>query len=307
MEQVPYLGRTLTRWQVGQSTFLAIPEQGARLMNWHVTLADGSVRDVIFWPELQSLDDFPRVRGGNPILFPFCGRSFDQGEIHFWRDADGVRRPMPIHGLARQGDFQIQRLDERGFTARFQPGAEAQASYPYRYDFTVSYRFEPLQLFVEFRLRNHDTKPIPWCAGHHFYFTLPWTEGRTRADYFVRFPARTTVRQDFSNGQLQPGPVLAEEESLANLDLIDVFHTALKRNAVVFGDRGGGEPIILRVGTDRRPPKDVVVVTWTPDAQAPFYCIEPWMGPANAAEHQTGLHLVGPGETETFLVEISLR
>ena len=307
MERIPYLGQTLTRWQVGPSTFLALPEQGARLMNWNLTLADGSVRDVIYWPELKSMDDFARVRGGNPILFPFCGRSFDRGEIHFWRDAGETRRPMPIHGLARQGEFQVQRMEERGFTALFQPGAEARAAYPYDYDFTVSYRFEPLTLFVELRLRNRDTKPIPWCAGHHFYFTVPWSEDRARADYFIRFPVRTTLRQNFDNGQLQPGPKLAEEESLANPDLIDVFHTALKRNNVVIGESGGGEPITLRLGTDRTPPKEAVVVTWTADAQAPFYCVEPWMGPANAAEHKVGLHQVGPGETQTFLVEISLQ
>ena len=67
MEKVPYLGANLTRWRIGQSTFLAWPEKGARLMNWNVTLGDGSVRDVLYWPELNSLDDFPRVRGGNPI------------------------------------------------------------------------------------------------------------------------------------------------------------------------------------------------------------------------------------------------
>ena len=77
--------------RVGQSTFLALPEKGARLMNWNLTLADGSVRDVIYWPELKSLDDFPRIRGGNPLLFPFCGRTFDGGEQGFWRAADGVR------------------------------------------------------------------------------------------------------------------------------------------------------------------------------------------------------------------------
>ena len=101
MEKVPYLGQTLTRWQVGQSTFLAFPEKGARLMNWNLTLGDGSVRDVIFWPELPALDDFAKVKGGNPILFPFCGRTFDRGEIFHWRAADGVRRPIPIHGIAR--------------------------------------------------------------------------------------------------------------------------------------------------------------------------------------------------------------
>ncbi len=25
--------------------------------------------------------------------------------------------------------------------------------------------------------------PIPWSAGHHFYFTLPWSEGARRGDY----------------------------------------------------------------------------------------------------------------------------
>jgi galactose mutarotase-like enzyme len=306
MEKVSYLGRTLTRWQVGPSTFLALPEKGARLMNWHLTLGDGTVRDVIFWPELQSLDDIAKVRGGNPILFPFCGRSFDQGEIHFWRDENGGRRPMPLHGLARQGDFQVTRLDERGFTALFQPGEEARAAYPYDYEFTVSYRFEPLMFFVELHLHNLDTKPIPWCAGHHFYFTLPWREGRTRADYSIRLPAGATLRQDFDNGRLHPGPRLRGAESLANKDLIDVFHTALKSNAVVFGESASADHVTVRLGPDRLPPKQSVVVTWTAADDSPFYCVEPWMGPANAPEHKIGLQQVAPSETQTFLVEVSL-
>ena len=44
---------------------------GARLMNWNLRMADGSVRDVIHWPEGADYDKFPAVRGGNPILFPF--------------------------------------------------------------------------------------------------------------------------------------------------------------------------------------------------------------------------------------------
>ena len=307
MEKIPYLGHTLTRWQVGPSTFLALPEKGARLMDWHVTLGDGTVRDVIYWPELSALDNIAMVRGGNPILFPFCGRTFDSGTIHCWRDLDGVRRPMPIHGIARQGDFQIQRLDERGFTALFQPGDEARAAYPYQYEFTVSYRFEPLAVFVEFRLRNLDARPIPWCAGHHFYFTVPWNSARTRGDYFIRIPAGATLRQNFENGQLLLGPKLNPEMSLISKELIDVFHTALKSNAVVFGERGGADKITVRNGPDRVPPKTAVIVTWTLADDSPFYCVEPWMGPANAVEHKTGLYLVGPNETQTFLVEVSLK
>ncbi|MEO6753506.1 MAG: hypothetical protein ABIP85_17145, partial [Chthoniobacteraceae bacterium] len=32
MEKIPFQGQTLTRWRVGNSTFLALPEKGARLM-----------------------------------------------------------------------------------------------------------------------------------------------------------------------------------------------------------------------------------------------------------------------------------
>jgi galactose mutarotase-like enzyme len=307
MEKIPYLGHTLTRWQVGPSTFLALPEKGARLVDWYLTLGDGTVRDIIYWPELSVLDDIAKVRGGNPILFPFCGRTFDAGKIHYWRDPDGVQRPMPIHGIARQGDFQVQRLDERGFTALFQPGEEARAAYPFNYEFTVSYRFEPLAMFAEFRLRNLDKKPIPWSAGHHFYFTVPWEAGRTRADYFVKIPAGATLRQNFETGQLHPGPRLTPEQSLASKDLIDVFHTALKSNAVVLGGRNGADKITIRLGANRVPPKSAVMVTWTLADDSPFYCVEPWMGPANSPEHKTGLYQVGPSETQIFLVEVSLK
>jgi galactose mutarotase-like enzyme len=307
IENVSYLGHTLTRWQVGPSTFLALPEKGARLMNWHLTLGEGTLRDIIYWPELHALDDIAQVRGGDPILFPFCGRTFDRGEIHYWCDETGTRRPMPMHGLARQGDFQVTRLDDRGFTALFLPGEEARAAYPFDYEFTVSYRFEPLALFVELSLRNLDTRPVPWSAGHHFYFTVPWREGRTRADYFIRIPASATLRQESEQGRLHPGPRFDPEQSLASKDLVGVFHTGLKSNAVVVGERGSADHVTVRFGPDRRPPKQWVVVTWTQAEDSPFYCVEPWMGPANSPENRIGLYQLAPSETQTFLVEISLK
>src|SRR5690606_17400974 len=86
MQEIDYLGKRVFRWERGASSFLAWPEGGARLMNWNVAYADGSYRDVIHWPDqLETLDTIGKIRGGNPILFPFCGRSFDEGEIGFWK------------------------------------------------------------------------------------------------------------------------------------------------------------------------------------------------------------------------------
>ena len=173
MEVVEYQGAKIHKWQAGASTFLARPEAGARLMNWHIAMADGSTRDVIYWPVNDDLSNLAKVRGGNPILFPFCGRSYHEGEIGYWQAQDGVRRPMPMHGFARGGTFEIEDLDERDFTAVLQPGEKDRECYPYQYKFSVIYRFHELSIDVELRLINRDDKDIPWSAGHHFYFQLP--------------------------------------------------------------------------------------------------------------------------------------
>lgn len=306
MEKVSYQGHTLTRWRVGNSTFLALPERGARLMNWNVTLGDGSVRDVIYWPEQADFADFAKIRGGNPILFPFNARVFDRGDIHFWRAADGVRRPMPMHGLARQGTFKVTHLDARGFVALFQPGDEARASYPFEYEFAVTYRFEPFGLACEFSLSNLGREPLPWSAGHHFYFTLPWSEGTTRQDYLIRIPAAKRLRQD-STGALIAGPQLQTDESFANPALIDALHVGLRSNEIVFGEKDRPGDIVMHHGTDKVPPPNATLVTWTYADDAPYYCVEPWMGPPNAPEHKVGLHFVQPGDTQKFTVSVRIR
>jgi galactose mutarotase-like enzyme len=305
MERIPYLGQTIFKWQVGASSFLALPEKGARLMNWNVTLGDGSVRDIIYWPEVENLDGIASVRGGNPILFPFSGRTYDKGEIHFWRADDGVRRPMPMHGLARQGQFRTIRLDEGGFSAQFVPDAEAQAAYPYDYEFVVSYRFEPLGVFVELQLTNLGTAPIPWSAGHHFYFTLPWSAGRTRKDYLLETTAAKHLQRD-EQGKLVPGPLVNNRETLDNPKLVDLIHTGLRREVFAVTEVPTRNRMLFRSGMANSNPRDLAVVTWTADDKSPYYCIEPWMGPPNAPETKVGLHMVAPGQTQKFYVEITL-
>ncbi len=306
MEKVSYLGKTLTRWQVGNSTFLALPEQGARLMNWHLNLGDGSVRDIIYWPEDADFNAFHKVRGGNPILFPFNARTYDAGELGYWRDPAGERRIMPMHGFARDGEFKVTRLDTRGFTAVLVPSDQAQQAYPFKYEFSVAYRFSELGLACELTLRNLDTQPIPWSAGHHFYFTLPWTEGLKRGDYAIRIPATRTHRQD-PTGKLIPGPVLKPEERLDNPELVDAFHLGLKSNTVTFGPSGRSGHVSIRHGTAAVPPAEATFVTWTMAPESPFYCVEPWMGPPNAPETKIGLHWVRPGQAQSFVVEIAAK
>lgn len=202
METIDDNGVTLRRWHCGASTFLARPELGARLMSWNLRMADGSVRDVIYWPENADYNDFAKVRGGNPILFPFSARTFHAGTIEQWQDAQGTVRPMPMHGFAREGRFDIVSMDATGFTAELKPDAAAATAYPFNYRFSVRYVFEERSLKVYLRLDNLGDEPIQWSAGHHFYFTLPWREDLQRNDYYFEIPAKACFTQA-ADGSLQ--------------------------------------------------------------------------------------------------------
>jgi len=305
MDTLDYFGQRILQWRLGASTFRAWPEIGARLMDWQIALAGRPPRTVIHWPAKPDLAQPAKIRGGNPVLFPFAARTFDKGDLGFWRAADGVRRPMPMHGFARDGQFALRRADETGFTAVLQPSAAAKVAYPYEYEFSVTYAFSELSFWVHFELANHGPEPLPWCAGHHFYFRLPWHDGLTRGDYALHIPAKKAFHHA-ADGHLEPEKNFAPDASFADPSIVDLIRCRLKSNVITFGPKNGEENLTIRHGREPVPQPWAAVVTWTEDEKSPFYCVEPWMGPPNAPEHKNGLHLVPPGASEVFSVEVSV-
>lgn len=303
MEEIAYLGETIYRWEVGASTFLASPARGARLMNWNLTYPDGTFRDIIQWPDTDSIDKLVKTRGGNPILFPFSARTFASGEIHKWKSPSGETLPMPMHGFARQGEFEITRIDKTGFAAQFRPDEAAKEGYPFDYEFEVIYRFHEKELNVELRLTNRSKVSIPWSAGHHFYFTIPWVDGTTRSDYELRIPAKKAAYHA-KDGSLDPVKGHKKVEPLSNPAVVDRIHYQLTSPIVECVCKQDDSRITIEVGTQTVPNPAYAIVTWTESDKSPYFCIEPWMGPPNAPENNIGLHLLGPGESQAFSVTI---
>lgn len=295
------------RWTKGPSTWLACPQWGAKLWEWTLNLAGNRKRPVIYWPEnFSSPEDYERVRGGNPILFPFSGRTFHKGKEGFWKPSTTHEVvPMPRHGFARCGQFEILSLDQDGFHVRLLPTEQDTLCYPFRYQFEVRYQFEELSLKVDMILHNQDEQPIPWSAGHHFYFAVPWHNGGSRADYEVQMDARKAWRH------AADGKLVAQEKpefplNTADPNGLDRIHVKLKSNRITLAPRNQEEPVTLLAGHASPPAQNLTVVTWSESVDSPFYCVEPWMGVPNAPENKSGLHQVLPGETDSFHVEIKL-
>lgn len=306
METFDHNGITLHRWRCGAATFVARPELGARLMQWTLRMADGASREILYWPEAADFNNFAKIRGGNPILFPFSARTFHKGTLGRWKDAASVVRPMPQHGFTRNGAFSITALDDTGFTAQLEPDDAAREGYPFDYRFSVQYIFDTLSVKVLLKLENLGDQPILWSAGHHFYFTLPWHPGFTRDDYRFEIPAKKCFTHA-SNGALQPVRPFGPQGSFGDPENSDRIFTRLNGAQAVFGPKGGEESIGIRILEEYDTFSTWnAFVTWTETEDSPFYCVEPWMGPPNSPEHHKGLHAVSCGTTATFGVEVAL-
>ncbi len=304
METFEQSGAKLYKFTRGPSTFIANIENGARLMNWAVSFADGAVRDVIYWPENGPVgegEDFGEVRGGIPVLFPFAGASFADGEKGFWKTPDNELLPMRMHGYAKGGQFKVEMASDIGFTALFMPGEDCAKAYPYKYEFRVTYRFEELSVYCELTLKNLDSRNIPWAAGLHPYFFLPWAPGHTRKMYRLSCDAKKAVRF-LPNGTFVPEDIL--KNCFADAEFNNRILTNFKTAKVAFGPKNGEEDIFLKVGGGGKPDVGFCVVTWSEFENSPYYCVEPWMGLPNSASSPK--HFVAQGASKTFFAEISL-
>ncbi|MCE0523935.1 MAG: hypothetical protein LV480_13585 [Methylacidiphilales bacterium] len=278
----------------GQNKVLVSPGHGARILRW-----EKAGREIITWPENADWSKILKVRGGDPILFPFVARHFVDGKNELWRDATGTVRPMPQHGFARDAEFSVvEGGPENSLRMRLADSAQTRAFYPFAFQFDVVVSLLPVsRLEVRFETTNPGADPLPYHAGHHFYFALPHLE---RADWEMHLPCAAWGRQSAD------GAILREEakRDVLHLDdpaLIDRFQIGPKDSAVTLRNTRTGQRLVLELNHPGSVPW-YAVTTWTQAADSDFYCVEPWLGLPNAIHHGEGLRWLAPGAKETATI-----
>lgn len=288
----------------GRSLVRIAPQYGGRLLSWHV---DGE--PVIFWPENADWNNVARVRGGNPLLFPFLGRHRVDGQIGRWRDAAGVVRDLPMHGFARNLPFAAQPSDDSAtLVMRLDATQALQASYPFDFRFEAAYRLASLvnahTLDVTLTTTNRGTTPMPYYAGHHFYFALPHDE---RAMTTLELPP-THRREQLADGTIsapEPGEAryrLDDARIYDRCHCLDGMPTQPVR--IVMPGRRRTIDITLDV------PGSIpwyAITTWTESPASDFYCVEPWLGLPDAIHNGLGLRMLAPGASETAALRIRVN
>jgi galactose mutarotase-like enzyme len=281
---------------------LAAPQCGGRLLRWSV-----AGREIIAWPQTANWREPARVRGGNPLLFPFLGRHRVDGEIGKWRDAAGVVRALPMHGFARDLPFDcvIDASDARIDMALTDSDA-TRGAFPFAFRFDAIYQLVDGQtLDVTLTTTNTGDAALPYYAGHHFYFALPHT---LRGETTLTLPATRMLHQR-DDGSIAEHELGEPAYRLDDAGIVDRFHR-LERPA-------HAAPLVLTtpslqrtITIDLRRAGSIpwyAVTTWTEKPDSDFYCVEPWLGLPDAIHNGLGLRWLQPGASESASLRITVH
>lgn len=289
---------------MGPSTFLAAPETGALLMNWHLNMSDGSVRDVIHWPESLDENGLRGVHGGIPILFPFAGKCFQNGESDKWNPSSESSVKMPMHGFAKDSDFAVRSIDQAGFEVELIQTNQEKEYYPFDYTFIVIFHFLELSLQISLVMENEGRIPIPWSAGLHPYFLVPWRKDLKLSDHSLFLPAKSVYQYDTDGSLTEKVPAKEYSYRLDAPDLINnIFNQTTEPKAEISLLNGEEAIRISEVGGAESGSR-LSFVTWT-NPDAPYFCVEPWMSLPNSAANHTS-RMVAPSARDEFTIEIEL-
>lgn len=207
-----------------------------------------------------------------PHLFPIVGR-LKGDQYHFRGDVYSMRQ----HGFARDRVFDVVEKGPASIRLRLRWDADTFSLYPFEFQYDVVYRVEKRFLWVEYEVRNLGDSNLLYSVGGHPGFAI---EGELHG-YELRF------QQDFvADRWLIDGGYYSGETTLMDVKgVIALDEKLFEQDAIVFRNppfdrvslyEKGGEKCLDFVCSDWD-----AVGFWTKPG-APFFCIEPWWGWADA-------------------------
>lgn len=106
--------------------------------------------------------------GRAPILFPICG-GLKNGRYSY----GGKEYQLTKHGFARRSEFETETVDESSAVFLLKSSAETKASYPFDFEFRVSYKLKGRSLSVKYSVTNPSDGEILFSFGSHEAYACP--------------------------------------------------------------------------------------------------------------------------------------
>ena len=223
----------------------------------------------------------PDVWGSHaPNLFPIIGMMKDSSYIY-----NSKMYHMPKHGFVRHNEaFKIEKHSDTKASFNLETNDELHELYPFDFEFSITYELIDNVLHLHHSVKNRDSKPMYFSVGGHPAFNCPINTNEDYTDYVIEFEYPETseshllnmssglvtndTKKVFSEGnKIQLKTDLFNEDALIFKDL--------KSRAVSLKHKEKGP--LLKVEFD-----DFSYLGIWAKPNAPYVCIEPWLGIADA-------------------------
>jgi len=217
--------------------------------------------------------------GRSPVLFPIVGSVYD-GVMR----AEGGEYALKNHGFARNREFRLVEAEETRAVFHLSADDETLAIYPYKFALTLTYTLEGSTLRIQYRVDNDDDKNIYFQLGTHPAFNCPIGGDGEFEDYVLEFNQEESLERFFVTG----GNIQIPDKSEIVLEkgtVLPLTRAQFEEGAMIFRDVKSDRVTLkseksehsVSVSSENFPYLGV----WQPK-NAPFLCIEPWHGLADA-------------------------
>lgn len=240
-----------------------------------------------------------------PWLFPVCSSMYE-GKYTY----RGKEYKMEKHGFARAHIFAVSDLTDTTATFTLTPNEEIAASYPFDFEFSVSYRLEGARLCCSLTVKNNGNVMMPATVGGHPGFNVP-LDGGDFSDYYLEFgtpcsPDAVVFTERFYDSGKR-APYLLENSKKMPLShemfLIDgIFLSAMAESVALRSDK---TPRSVRLEYSGAPYLGI----WSSANAGKFLCIEPWYGMASFEgvsdiEEKSNMFRLQPGEARSVSMDM---
>ena len=204
----------------------------------------------------------------SPILFPIVG-TLKNNSYHY----EGKEYQLSRHGFARDMEFILSKKSENSATFSLISSEESRKLYPFDFELQVIYTLENNKLTIGYRIINNSNSAMPFTIGAHPAFALP----KPFEDYSLVFE----YPENLTSHELE-NDLLSDKFSTIEMveNLVPLTYSLFEKDALIFKKLQSknitileNKKPLLRVQFDDFPNLGI----WTKN-NAPFLCIEPWLG-----------------------------
>lgn len=243
------------------------------------------------------------------ILFPVIG-AVNRGII----TVEGKEYVMDKHGFARNSRFVLVSHGSDSMTWQLVSSKDTRWRYPFEWRLRVTYRLIYNGVSVIYEVTNEGTDDMPFSIGGHPAFNCPMVEGLRRSDYDLVFERHETQHSPL----ITEGGLISEAtySLLEDGQIIHVSDELFERDALILRDFNSSH-VTLQATTSELALRVSLsgfrqLGIWSSHRDAPFVCIEPWLGMADPVgfdgelAHKPGMIILQPDEMHSCIHDISI-